>query len=500
MKRLDNLFAYLSLLGVAATVVLAVVAVVTLFVKGAGTPPPPPPPPPTSMIASEAGTSEAGTAGADAAQPSAAATVTAGAPAPDSHGTTISLAEGEKAFRKCKACHSLATDGKNKVGPNLWGIVRQQVASVEGFGYSDALSALSGETWSVERLDAYLENPKAAIPGNRMAFPGIKSAEQRSSLIAYLAANADTPIPAAELGFAAAGAGAAAAVGEGEVTDAAAVFADPPPPSPERLAEIAEKVAALEAELGSLDYERARFHRLHFQPEIAMASNQECLVCHQEILDHKPLEQSPVGVAASDVLAWYQTLDTYSGDQASFHYRHLESPLAKTVMNLDCVFCHQGNDPREETPDMMPGRAASTTPATPEFTLRKQINPSTTCLRCHGAMPDPVEIMGLGGPWHEVRGDMEDEETPNGCLTCHEDLFRTVRHGVTYLNAASIEEAAKSSSDLCYGCHGGRAWYRISYPYPRSHWPDMDPEVPEWAVDRPTQSEEAYRIAPADAQ
>jgi hypothetical protein len=57
---------------------------------------------------------------------------------------------------------------------------------------------------------------------------------------------------------------------------------------------------------------------------------------------------------------------------------------------------------------------------------------------------------------------------------------------------AAIEQAGKAGADACYGCHGGRAWYRIAYPYPRTPWPDMPAEVPEWAKDRPTQSEARF--------
>ena len=54
------------------------------------------------------------------------------------------------------------------------------------------------------------------------------------------------------------------------------------------------------------------------------------------------------------------------------------------------------------------------------------------------------------------------------------------------------KKAGKDSADACHGCHGGRAWYRISYPYARTPWPDMPTEVPEWAKSRPTQSEARF--------
>ncbi len=243
-------------------------------------------------------------------------------------------------------------------------------------------------------------------------------------------------------------------------------------------------VEAAEADQGAAEtagaHLNANWHALHFSPAIDTASDEQCLACHAEILERRPLAESPAGEPASDMLAWYQTLDTYQGDQDTFHRRHLVTPVAQQLMSLSCTFCHKGNDPREETP-------AVDAAGNPPFTLRKMVNPSDTCLRCHGTFP--WELMeGLWGPWSEVRADMENEDMPNGCLLCHAAI-RTVRHEVDYLNAEAIEEASADSSDACFGCHGGRSWYRISYPYPRHNWPDMPDEVPEWAQNRPTNSD-----------
>lgn len=229
---------------------------------------------------------------------------------------------------------------------------------------------------------------------------------------------------------------------------------------------------------------------LHFKPAIDTATNDQCLACHQSILDHKVRLSAPAGVKANDVLAWYQTLDTYAGDQSTFHARHLTTPLAKDVMNLNCNFCHQGHDPREES-----GDSSATTPiaAQGDFRMRKQVNPEKSCLMCHGSFP--AASMGLEGSWHDLREGFESEEAPNGCLTCHAEQFRTVRHQTNYLHADAIEAMAKAgSSDLCFGCHGGRPWYRNSYPYPRHPWPGMPDEEPDWAKGRPKQSAPEHRI------
>ncbi|MGI9450702.1 MAG: hypothetical protein ACR2QH_08730 [Geminicoccaceae bacterium] len=229
-----------------------------------------------------------------------------------------------------------------------------------------------------------------------------------------------------------------------------------------------------------LDYQTGIYSPLHFKPLIETTSDEQCLACHQDILGRQVLQASPAGVTADEALGWYQTLDTYEGEQATFHQRHITTPYADKVMNLQCNFCHQGHDPREEAPIPPVDSDAG-------FTLRKMVNPEETCLLCHGT--HPYELMELPGPWTENRQDFEFEESDNGCLACHgEGGFRSVRHQVNYLNADAIEEAALEGSDVCYGCHGGRAWYRISYPYPRHPWPDMPEETPDWAVDRPTES------------
>jgi cytochrome c len=96
-------------------------------------------------------------------------------------------AAGEKVFIKCKACHE-NEQGVNKIGPTLKGIVGRKGASVEGYAYSDGAKAKAAEglVWDEATLAAYLPDPRAYVPGTKMAFAGLKSPQEVADVIAYL--------------------------------------------------------------------------------------------------------------------------------------------------------------------------------------------------------------------------------------------------------------------------------------------------------------------------
>ena len=97
----------------------------------------------------------------------------------------VDLKKGKKVFRKCKACHAVGEKAKNKVGPQLNGVVDRKAGTVKGYKYSKAMKA-SGLTWDDATLDKYLTKPKDLVKGTKMIFGGLKKEKQRVNLIGYL--------------------------------------------------------------------------------------------------------------------------------------------------------------------------------------------------------------------------------------------------------------------------------------------------------------------------
>jgi len=98
--------------------------------------------------------------------------------------------EGAEVFKKCRACHDVGAAAKNKVGPLLNDIVGRKAGTIEGFAYSDAnkSAGAKGLVWTEEVMFKYLENPLTFMPGTKMAFAGLKDAQDRKDVIAYLKA------------------------------------------------------------------------------------------------------------------------------------------------------------------------------------------------------------------------------------------------------------------------------------------------------------------------
>ena len=96
-----------------------------------------------------------------------------------------SSAAGEAVFKsQCSICHSVQA-GRNQVGPSLAGIVGRKAGQVPNFHYSPA-NKNSGVTWDEATLDRYLTSPSTIVPHTIMTYGGLKDADKRANLIAYL--------------------------------------------------------------------------------------------------------------------------------------------------------------------------------------------------------------------------------------------------------------------------------------------------------------------------
>ncbi len=95
------------------------------------------------------------------------------------------IADGQKSFNKCRACHTVGENAKNGVGPQLNGLFGRTAGTSDGFKYSDA-NKNSGVVWDEKNFATYIKDPRAFMPGNRMAFVGIKNDKEIENLTAFL--------------------------------------------------------------------------------------------------------------------------------------------------------------------------------------------------------------------------------------------------------------------------------------------------------------------------
>ncbi|RST84706.1 cytochrome c family protein [Aquibium carbonis] len=100
------------------------------------------------------------------------------------------LAKGETLFRRCAVCHGIG-DTSKPVGPSLNNVIGRTAGTEESFAskYSKAMIAAGegGLVWTVEEISEYITDPRKKVPGNKMAFPGLKKEDERADVIAYIA-------------------------------------------------------------------------------------------------------------------------------------------------------------------------------------------------------------------------------------------------------------------------------------------------------------------------
>jgi cytochrome c len=160
---------------------------------------------------------------------------------------TADVAAGKQVANKCLACHTLEKGQPAKIGPNLYGIVGDPAAHMDGFKYSKAMEdkKAAGWVWTFDSLDHFITQPKAEIPGTAMGFAGLPKPEDRANVIAYLNTLSDKPLPLPAADAAPAPASAAApASGAAPASAAPASEAAPATPAPAPATEAAPATPA----------------------------------------------------------------------------------------------------------------------------------------------------------------------------------------------------------------------------------------------------------------
>jgi cytochrome c len=94
--------------------------------------------------------------------------------------------KGEQLAKVCATCHTFDKGGPNKIGPNLWDVTEENIATVPNYQFSAALQADKGEKWDPEKLNQWLHNPQSFAKGTKMTFAGFPKAQDRADVIAYL--------------------------------------------------------------------------------------------------------------------------------------------------------------------------------------------------------------------------------------------------------------------------------------------------------------------------
>src|SRR6266436_2626179 len=94
--------------------------------------------------------------------------------------------KGEQLVKVCVQCHTFNKGGANKIGPNLWGVIEENMAAVPNYQFSAAMEAHKNEKWDPDKLNQWLWRPQSLIKGTKMTFAGMPKAEDRADVIAYL--------------------------------------------------------------------------------------------------------------------------------------------------------------------------------------------------------------------------------------------------------------------------------------------------------------------------
>ena len=95
---------------------------------------------------------------------------------------------GKALYGQCKRCHQVGAGAEHRIGPHLNDLFGRAAGALADFRYSRAMKAAGsgGLVWTEARLDSFIANPRALVPRSRMSFAGMKRADDRAALLAWL--------------------------------------------------------------------------------------------------------------------------------------------------------------------------------------------------------------------------------------------------------------------------------------------------------------------------
>ena len=114
-----------------------------------------------------------------------ASTMAAADPADTSISSGGDAVKGKRLYNRCRACHNLTATARTRIGPNLDNLFGRQAGTQSGYKYSKALQEVDF-VWTETNLDNWLAQPRTFLPGNKMAFAGLRKEQDRKDLMAYL--------------------------------------------------------------------------------------------------------------------------------------------------------------------------------------------------------------------------------------------------------------------------------------------------------------------------
>ncbi|HEX3860323.1 MAG TPA: cytochrome c family protein [Stellaceae bacterium] len=95
-------------------------------------------------------------------------------------------AKGQQIAKVCLQCHTFEKGGPNKIGPNLFGVLQENIAAVPNYQFSQALAAHKADKWDPAKLNVWLFKPQEFAKGTKMTFPGLPKEQDRADVVAYL--------------------------------------------------------------------------------------------------------------------------------------------------------------------------------------------------------------------------------------------------------------------------------------------------------------------------